>query len=480
MKSDLQIAIDALVTKKGIYDTFYRYYDGDQPLVYSSSKLREVFVRLTARFIENVCGIVVDAVTDRTKLRSIEVRGNEGLTVKLDMIREQSGLIDDEDQIHEDVAITGEAFVIAWLSPMAEEAFRFPRILTTSTGEKLDISTFQVSNDEVEYEIEAFRNDPRLCHVQYLASNPRRARFAAKWWEDDFGYVRLTLYYPDRLEYYTTRSEAKVEDLSDAKSFIPWTEIGEPVVSNPFGVIPVFHFRSNRRRPTSQLENVLPIQDMINKLIADMMMSSEFAAYPQRYVISQAGVSGLKNAPNELWDLVAADQGTQPTSAGQFEAADLQNYLRPIEKFMTDVGIITRTPRHFFFMQTGDPSGESLMAMEAPLDKKVIKLEGCLEPTWRDLGAFLLLLSGTTIASQELDAVYEPPQTVQPKTNAEIVKLRREAGEPLVTIYRSNGWTEEELAQMIADEEDDKARQQTYADAMLEAQARNFDRGQAR
>ena len=82
----------------------------------------------------------------------------------------------------------------------------------------------------------------------------------------------------------------------------------EPVAPNEYGLIPMFHFRSSRRGPKSQLANVIEPQDMINKLLSDMMVAAEFGAFPQRYVISQAGIVNLQNNPNAIWDLVAADK----------------------------------------------------------------------------------------------------------------------------------------------------------------------------
>jgi hypothetical protein len=301
-------------------------------------------------------------------------------------------------------------------------------------------------------------------------------RYAAKWWPEDDG-VRLTLYYPDRLEYWATKRAFKTGETPDAKAFEPWGE--EPVMVNPYGQIPVFHFRSNKRKPTSQLANVIEVQDMVNKLIADMMVAAEFGAFRQRYVISQAGIANLQNNPNAIWDLVAADKDSQPTSVGEFQPTPLQNYLDAINRFTATVGILSSTPRHYFYTQGGDPSGEALIVMESPLNHKVERLQGTLEPTWRDLGSFMLLLAGQLVPSQRIWANYEEPETVQPKTTAEIRELSVRAGMPLTTVLRDEGWTEAELAQMDADKEAERVQQASYADAVLSQAQRQFDQGTA-
>jgi len=445
MPTDLQIAVNALTWKKSRHDTAWAYYDGNQPLVYSSAKLREIFSRLDARFVENWCAVVVDSVLDRLELRDLVVADDDSATDALRMVREQSGLIDDETAVHEDIVVTGEGFVIAW------------------------------RNDDTGA-IEAFQNDSRLCHAIYDEANPHQMRAGAKWWAEGNA-VRLNLYYPDRVEYYGTVREFKDGETPDARAFQPLGD--DPVMENPFGRLNMFHFRSNRRKPKSQLNDVIPIQDMLNKCVSDMMVVSEFMAFPQRYVISEAGIVNLQNNPNAIWDLVAAGQGGQPTQAGQFPAADLRNYLEVIRDLSASIGVISRTPRHFFYSQGGDPSGEALIAMEAPLNKKVQRLQAALSPTWRDLGAFLLLLAGQDVPSQSIWANYEQPQTVQPMTAAVITKTLVDAGRPLTNVLRDDGWTDEDLAELADDMRAERVAQSTYADAVLSDAQRRFDQGAA-
>jgi len=443
MPTDLQIAVTRLTAKKPGHDLLHAYYLGDQPLVYSSSKLKEVFHGLDARFIVNVCAVVVDSVLDRLALRTLQIAASDGADDALQQLREASGLVDDEYGVHQDVCVTGEAFVLAWRNE--------------DTGA-----------------IEAFHNDSRLCHAEYDGDNPRKMRFAAKWWNAG-GVIRLNLYYPDRIEHYATTREFKDGETPSDKAFEPWGD--EPVSANEWNVIPVFHFRSDRQRPKSQLNDAVTIQDMINKLISDMMLTSEFMAMPQRWVISQGGIQNLQNNPNAIWDLVASDKDSQPTSAGQFPAADLSNYLVAIDSLLTKLGVITSTPKHFFYAQGGDPSGEALIAMESPLNRKVARLQQTLAPTWRDLGAFLLLLAGVTVASRDVWAQYEPSETVQPRTLAEVRELTVRAGVPLLTTLRDEGWTDDELAQMQEDAQAERVASASYADAVLSRAQQRFDAG---
>lgn len=421
MATDLERAFSALSQKKRLYDKYWRYYDGDQPLVYNSERLREIFSGLDARFTQNWAAVVVDSILDRLEMQVPHVGENDKADATLQELWQQTGMEEDGFNIHEDICVTGEAFVIAWINPETDE-------------------------------VEAFHNDARLIHVEYEMENPKKIRFAAKWWNDENGNVRMTLYYADRLEYYFSR-KSLTNEMTTAKSFVPFVDGDQPSsVVNPFGRVPVFHFRSNTRKVKSQLTNVLEIQDAINKLLADMMVAAEFGAFPQRYIISQTGIDELRNNPNEIWDLPAAMEGGQGTSAGQFGATDLSNYLNAIGSLSTYIGISTRTPRHYFFLQGGDPSGDALVTMEAPLQRKVSRLVASLRPTWRALAAFILELNGIKgIDAGKINVEYDPFQTIQPGTQAQIRKVSKDTGIPLRTLLRDEGWTEADLEQMYQD-----------------------------
>ena len=83
----------------------------------------------------------------------------------------------------------------------------------------------------------AYYNDPRLCHVFYEDANPRKKKYAAKWFSHSDGRQEITLYYVDRIEHWV--SAKMKEGASKAESFAL-----ESVEVNAFGVIPVFDMKS--------------------------------------------------------------------------------------------------------------------------------------------------------------------------------------------------------------------------------------------
>ena len=81
--NDLQLAYNALSAKAQAYSPLFSYYDGRQPLVYSTERLRAAFQSLDARFNENWCRVVVDSELNRIGIESWAVGGDEALSTAL-------------------------------------------------------------------------------------------------------------------------------------------------------------------------------------------------------------------------------------------------------------------------------------------------------------------------------------------------------------------------------------------------------------
>lgn len=434
---DLQLAFKTLRAKQDPYNALFQYYDGEQPLVYTAKRLQEIFKDLDAYFAENWCSVVVDSARDRINLREIQVDGPAQKQWK--DIWEASEISLESDDVHEATLVSGEGYFIAW-----KDEDGIPQ---------------------------GYHNDPRMVQLFYERSAPRVKRFAAKWWVDDGERLSMTLYYPDHLEYYRSRNKAK--NVTDANSLEPTKT---PSAENPSGEVPVFHYRMGQRKVKSDLKNVVPIQNGINKLLTDMMVTAEFGAFPQRYVISNATINGkLKNSPNEVWDLPAGDGIGQQTQAGQFTAADLDNYLKGIDNMATAISSITRTPKHYFFSVGSNLSGEALIAMEAPLNKKAQDRIDRFAPVWKQVALFMLKLSGVEVKPEDVKVIFDKPETVQPFTQAQTRMTNVNAGMPLVTVLREEGKSETFIKQMMQDKQAEEVmKQNSLAQALLEQQ-RQFD-----
>lgn len=420
--TDLERALKTLNDKTATQQVYWKYYDGPQPLKYSTERLKEKFKDFTTHFEENWCSVAVDTLLDRISLRGFDMRNTKAKKVLQDAWADNRMELDSYDA-HTAALVTGEAYVIAWPD--------------------------EDNNTDVYF------NDPQLVHIFYRSDKPKVAEFAAKWWQDEKdGTWKMVLYYPDRLEHYTTR---KIAQPTKEDELFPdgdnWQE------ANKYNRVPVFHIRIGRRKTVSIFEKIKHVQDALNKLFADMMVAAEFGAFKQRYVISNSDTAQLKNVPGAVWDIPAGDGIGQNTEAGEFAETALSPYLDAIDRLANFVAIQTKIPKHYFAdAGTSGISGDALIALEAPLVAKVEQIEENFGAGWQELAQFILKIEGIEVSMTEIRPLWKIAETVQPTCEATALNVNFQAGIPVDTQLRRQGWTEEELDQMHRDQTAEKQR----------------------
>lgn len=449
VSDDVKLALETILKKKPVYDLLYDYYRGNHPLRYSTERLKKAFSKIGVYFAQNWISVVVDAVLDRLTLKGFDVSDNDELDNKLDEMWEdyEMGLL--ADDVHEAATVVSEAYVIAW----KEDA------------EPLEDGTPQETLD-------VYYNDPRMCHVFYDPYRPTKKRFAAKLWIDAKRYPCMLLYYPDRLEHYKAISPVSKlgEWITTASNLQPDPEYGDNGIEpNEYGIIPVFHFRAGRTSGKKEIgQSEISLQDAVNKLFADMMVGSEFSTFNQRAIIAQADPGNLKNEAGVNWFIPGGDGKGQAASVIELGNKSLENYIQAIDHVSQAMAIISRTPKHYLMLNGGDPSGDALLAMEAPLVKKVKKRIAGYDPEWKALTCFMLLLEGVIIKKRDLTSVWEPVTSVQPLASAQTVKTEVEAGIPVITSVRRQGWSKDEMEQLDSDMKEDDKKQSKLAQQELD------------
>ena len=405
-RKDLTAAFNAIRGKRKDLDTLFAYYRGPQPLKYSTAKLQELFQNINTHFELNWMQVVVDAVLDRLELEGFQVTGDEAAGAKLTELFTNLHIDLEADDAHEASLATSQAYIIVW----------------KDDGETV-----------------AYYNDPRLCHVFYEDANPRKKRFASKWFIRTDGSQEITLYYEDRLEHWVS---PKIKDNQTVDNVDAFTL--EKTEGNTFGVIPVFELRS-----PGEIFKVLTVQDAINVLLSNMIAASEYGALPQKYVISNADPGGLKNSPNEIWWLPAGDGQGQQSSAGQFEPAQLNNFMATMNELANDLFAQTRTPKHYLMQSGSNISGEALLAMEAPLTKKAGKRQKRFGAQWQEIAAFMAQLEGMNIEPHNIKPMWKRAESIQPLTEMQTVQAATGAGIPLESALTHQGWEKKEVDEIV-------------------------------
>ena len=418
MNNDIERAIKIFRANTDRYARPERYYNGEHDLAFATEKFQSTFGTLFREFALNLCPIVCDAVRDKLRVTGFSLEGQESETdgentgdqpgetishtAKRIWRRNRMGTRSGE--VHKEALRSGDAYVMVW--PDADgRAVLYP-------------------------------NRARNMAVAYDDEEPGRIVWAAKCWPTADRHVRLNLFYPDRVERYVTRTTVETP-VPDASTFVPLRKEGEaPVVPNPYGIVPVFHFANNADLGSpgrSELEPAFAIQDGLNKSVLDMLVAMEFAAFRQRWV---AGIevnrdeNGVVTAPfaagvDHLWIAENSD-----ARFGDFQGSDLVQFLKVKDSFRLDIASVTGTPLHYFMQNTtGLPSGESLKKAETRFLAKVRDRQQSFGQVWADVMSFTLMIEGRGKGLSLLTS-WEDPAPLAERELLENILLKVQIGLP--------------------------------------------------
>ncbi|MEK6281863.1 MAG: phage portal protein [Acidobacteriota bacterium] len=373
MNPDLKWALSEFRALANGYKLAREYYEGTHRLAFATEKFRSTFGALFSAFSDNLMPVIVETPRDRLKLDSFTVE-NEEAQEKVAELWRRNRMKKRAGEVHLDSFIEGDAYVVVW--PDDEDI----PILYPNRGSSIVI--------------------------QYDDQQPGFITKAAKQWITPDKNARLTLYYSDRIEKYITKNKVQGGLPDRPGMFVPLeseTETAE--MPNPYDKVPVFHFGNRTsigQLGRSELSDCIPLQDALNKTIADMLVGSEFHGLPQRWAIgledmdaAEAGEK-YKLQAGGVWGSVSKD-----TSFGAFPTGDLSQFVGVINDFRKEIARVSRTPLHHFTLEGTPPSGESMKTAEAPLTAKVEDRQTAWGMVWSDVMRFALEISRVKDAEPE-------------------------------------------------------------------------------
>jgi hypothetical protein len=451
MNQDIEQAIEMFRMRRMRYAKTERYYRGDHDLAFATEKFANAFGSLFREFALNLCPAVCDAVKDKLRITGFSVESTA--SVSSPTVREGSTESDGaltyvratdtisriwdanrmdirSGELHKEALRNGDAYLVVWQDEDGR-AVMYP-------------------------------NNASSCIVVYDDERPGRIVWAAKSWRTQDKRVRLNLFYPDRIEKYVSQqqTETSVYDTKDLIPFIGPTEseqIRNPQfeIPNPFGVVPVFHFANNSDIGTpgvSELDPAIPVQDGLNKSVLDMLVAMEYSAYRQRWVagieLETDSATGKLIAPfragvDHLWI------SENPESRfGDFDSADLEQFLKVKDSFRIDMASVTGTPLHYLQPQTKTvPSGESLRRAETRFIAKVRDRQAAFGQVWADALAFALRIEGS--ANARLITQWEDAASVSEREILENILLKKQIGLPVEQALIEAGYGSAEAAGMV-------------------------------
>ena len=403
------------------------YYEGTKSELFTSEPIRRALGKSASQFIFNYARIVVTSRLARMEVASI-TSDDDAANQIIDAVWNANGLDQELQDAIESALVHGDSYLIVW--PNEDE-----------TG------------------VDVFYNDPKSTRVFYDPENPRRKLFAIKRWNDGEK-LRVNIYYRDRIEKYISKD--KYLTSSTEADFEQYFDEGQetwPLV-NETGTIPVFHLRTGRMYGKPEHKSAYGPQNAINKIIATQVSSIDFATLPQRYFLEdptasdgvdpasdfgdnglvddddRTGSSNLRSGPGGIWSLKGVKD------VGQFDVAPPEAFTVPFKTYIEAMSTVTDTPMHAFNVGAL-PSGESLRAAEAPLNKRTESLELLLGSVLREAHEFILDLLGYNDA--RVSVTWAPVGTYDDADLWATVAAKTAAGVPLRKALTEAGYTETQV-----------------------------------
>jgi hypothetical protein len=399
------------------------YYEGRHRLAYSSQKFRNAFGGMFSAFADNWMPLVVDAVEERLNVEGFR-HGDDPKGDKDAWAQWQRLGMDALSQLGHSTALElGDAYAIVWADDEGQ-----PTV------------SMESPNDVI---------------VAYQPGNRRKRIAALKHWVDDDG-RHITLFLLSGVYKWLSA------DGTDA-----WREApgqGEPwPLLNPFGIIPVVPFIN---RPSldsdygvSEFESVIPQQDAANKLLADMLVASEFIAFPQRYVTGleiPVDDQGREKAPFEIAVdklLVAEDPSAK---FGTLSAGDLKNYIQGVELLVQHIASQTRTPPHYFYLSGNFPSGDAIKSAETGLVAKSRRKMRFFGEAWEEVIRLCFQVVGDKRADVTTgETIWGDPEYRSEAELADALVKRSAIGVPRQQLWEDAGYSQTQIARFHIMEEMD-------------------------
>ena len=428
MNHEIEQAIYELRANAARYARSERYYRGDHDLAFATEKFQNAFGTMFREFALNLCPAVCDAVRDKLKIvgfgtgsagsETPKQKGNgefSKLSSEARRIWDANRMQVRSGDVHKEALKNGDAYVIVWPDENGRAA------LHPNRAENIAV----------------------FCDEH----SPGAIRLAAKYWRRVDKRFSLILYYPDRIEKYLSASAADMM-FPEAKDLEP----SGPAIANPFGRVPVFHFANNSdfgALGTSELAAAMPVQDGLNKSVLDMLVAMEYSAYRQRWAagieFEEDPATGQPKPPfragiDHLW--ITSNPNA---SFGDFNSADLEQFLKVKESFRVDMACVTGTPLHYLQPSTkGFPSGESLRKAETRFIAKVRDRQANFGQAWSDVMSFALMAEGH---GRDISIVthWEDAAAVSEREILENILLKKEIGLSTEQALREAGYASDEI-----------------------------------
>jgi hypothetical protein len=474
---DLRCGYWELVAARPAYERAAAFYEGTVDEVYSSPKVTRLLAKFGLDAIEsfNFAHIPVDAVANKLRLNNVnadkegnedgEFTENQDVNTVIDDLWEYNELAEELPIIFKNAGKYGDMYVMVW--PVVGEDdtdYNVTRGFDPhKTAKQLVTGDTVVEDDVVEARpvtkksivaVDIMPLDPFTTRVFYDTENPKKKKYAIRSWTEGEGtevLVRVNLYYPDRIERWAHKGKPSKRKNAQQK-WVPYVEDGNAaLLPNPFGEVPIFHFRTDRMYGRPDHANAYGPQLAINKLVTSHLATVDYQSFPQRYALldPMADQSGMQGADSDPFapedaeqdpedddndsqleaDPAAVWQFSGMKEVGQFNSADADAFLKPFDRYVKALAQATDTPFHYFD-RAGErpPSGENIRQVNEFLNSKAGFRQTSYGGEIKKFTTLALTMMGQDV--ERINVEWEPLEVVTDYVEWQAVNEKIAAGIP--------------------------------------------------
>ncbi|WP_422749769.1 phage portal protein [Mycobacterium sp. WMMD1722] len=401
-----------------------KYYRGEQPLAFLSPEAKAALGSRFGVLCSNIPRVQITSLAER-----LRITGFAGADIWADWIR------CDMDQLsgvaHREALLLGDSYVSVWARNGR------PSVAIESSRQV------------------AVQRDPAT----------RQVVAAVKRWADEQAQCTwAVLYLPDRIvRYRATTIGATIAGFEQVET-----------IPNPLGVVPLVPLSNTdmllSERGTSEIADLIPLVNAMNKVLADMLVGSEYYARPRRYATGleleerpKLDADGLPvvdlDTGEPLMEAVSPfGEGDRmlvnEDAAGKFgslPAADLGAYEAAVRVLTAQIMAVSALPAHFLGQLTQQPtSADALRAAEASLTARAEARQATFGRAWEQVGRLIVAVrDGVDPASVDVRVQWADAATRSVAQEADAVTKLFAAGLlPASFALAKLGYSDDEITQI--------------------------------
>ncbi|OBB18554.1 hypothetical protein A5761_08710 [Mycolicibacterium setense] len=409
------------------YADLDRYYQGKQPLAFLSPEAKVALGNRFGIMSSNVPRLAVTALAER-----LRITGFSDPSIWPDWIR--CNLDQLAGVAHREALLLGDSYVIVWADKLGR-----PQVTVESANQ-----------------------------VAVLCDPGSRETYAAiKRWEDtNLKTTEAVMYLRDRIVRLRAEQQGAVANGFKTVDEFP----------NPLGVVPVVNLRNTDRIigdwGGSEIDDLKPLVDALNKSLADMMVTSEYVGRPRRWA---TGIE-LTEEPvlDDNGDPVLDDDGqpmmtevnpipeghramiseSDAAKFGQLQSADLGGYEASVRVILGQIMAVSTLPAHYVGVFTDNPaSADALRAAEASLTARAEARQATFGRAWEQVARLMIAVRDGSDPNQIDDIRVHwadaATRSVAQEADA-VVKLYQAGLLPQSYALGKLGYSDDEIAKITA------------------------------